>query len=207
MEDQRVGRAGPTVGRRSSGACRRQLLFDGDRVVRSGDAEPVRHAQDVAIDREARDAQGMAQHDVRGLAPDAWERHERVHVGWHVAGVTRDKCSRCAHEVPGFHPVEAGWLDEGLEILGLGFRQRRGIRVVREERRRDLVHAAVRALRGEDRRGEQFEWRSKVEFGRGVGVLRFQAIEDGVATAPERGVRGDTIGDAKSGWVRRRARG
>ena len=54
------------------------------------------------------------------------------------------------------NPVE---LDLRLELLRLGRGERRGVRIAREERGRDLIDARVGALRREDRRDEQFERR------------------------------------------------
>ena len=54
----------------------------------------------------------------------------------------------------------------------------RGVRVAREQRRRDLVHALVGALRGEDGRDEQLERVAVVQLGVGVRMLRFQLRQD-----------------------------
>jgi hypothetical protein len=94
------------------------LPLEGHGVVRACDAEPIRHAQDVAVDRQAGHAEGMAEDDVCGLAPNAGKRHKGFHVRWHLSGVARDEGSRCADEAAGLHAEEAGRLDEGFDIFG-----------------------------------------------------------------------------------------
>ena len=76
VSDVRVQRAG--------GSAAPSCCLDDFRIVGLGDADAVRDAQHVAIDRQARDAQRMAQHDVGGLAADARQRGQRVHVGRHL---------------------------------------------------------------------------------------------------------------------------
>ena len=74
-----------------------------------------------------------------------------------TSAVMLDERARHADEARDFmrkNPV--GWIC-GSSSSGVGLRERRGVRVAREERRRDLVHARVGALRGEDRRDEQLE--------------------------------------------------
>ena len=51
--------------------ARAQLLFDDFRIVGRRDADAVRHAQHMPIDREAGHAERMAEYDVGGLAADA----------------------------------------------------------------------------------------------------------------------------------------
>ena len=67
VKDQRVGGDGPFRGRHR----RAQLLLDDLRIVPRRDPDPVRHAEHVAIDGQSWHAEGMAEHDVRGLAADA----------------------------------------------------------------------------------------------------------------------------------------
>ena len=62
--------ARPPLGRQRAA----QLLLDDVRVVGLGDADPVRHAQHVPIDRQPGHAERVAEHDVRRLAADAGQR-------------------------------------------------------------------------------------------------------------------------------------
>src|SRR5262245_47787276 len=63
VQDERVGRARPSCLRQRA----TKLLFDDDRVVAFGDPDPVRDAEDVAVDGESRYAERVAEDDVGGL--------------------------------------------------------------------------------------------------------------------------------------------
>jgi hypothetical protein len=49
-----------------------QLFLDLHRIVAFRDPDPVRDAQDMPIDRQARNAKRVAQDHVRRLPSDAW---------------------------------------------------------------------------------------------------------------------------------------
>src|SRR4028118_2432679 len=50
------------------------------RVVVGGEPEPVGEPPDVGVDHDALvDPEGVAEHHVGGLAPDAWQGHEVFH--------------------------------------------------------------------------------------------------------------------------------
>ena len=84
VQDQRVGGARPA----SRAAARRTAAASTTiGIVGLGDADAVRHAQHVAIDRQPGHAERVAEHDVRRLAADARQRGQRVHVGRHLAAV------------------------------------------------------------------------------------------------------------------------
>ena len=174
VQDQRVGGAGPSF-RRQRGA---QLLFDDFGIVRLGDADAVRHAQHVPIDRQPRDAERVPEHDVRRLAADAGQREQRRHVGRHLALMLLHEGLRHADERSGFRAEESGRMNLRLERRRRRARQlvRRGIPL--EQRRRHQVHALVGRLRREDRRHQQLERRGVVQLGVGVGMLRLQLVEN-----------------------------
>ena len=85
------GRAGSACRRRASSARAAAAphscasTFTGS----SPSARPMRFgdAQHVAIDRQPRHAERVAEHDVGGLAADARQLDQRVHVGRHLAAV------------------------------------------------------------------------------------------------------------------------
>ena len=135
------------------------------------DADPIRDAQHVAIDRQTRHAKRVAEDDVRGLAADA--RQARRAPPWWPGSRRRGarRRRRHAHERPRLRAEEACRLNLRLELLGRRPRERAGVRVSLEERGRDLVDALVGALRGEDRRDEQLVRRREVQLGIGIRVL------------------------------------
>ena len=84
----------------SCGSAVAQLRLDLDRVVALGDADAVRHAQHMTIDRQPGHAERVAEHDVRRLAADARQRRQLLHVGRHLAAVLGDE--RCAMPISAF---------------------------------------------------------------------------------------------------------
>src|ERR1051325_5907661 len=82
-EDQRGGRLRRAVG----GPRGAELFLDVDRVVAFGDPDAIADAQHMAVDGQPRDAERVAEDDVGGLAADAGQLRERVHVGGHLAAV------------------------------------------------------------------------------------------------------------------------
>ena len=60
------------------GQQRREVALDLLGILGAREAEPAVHALHVRVDRETGDAEGVAQHHVRGLARDAAQRDEVV---------------------------------------------------------------------------------------------------------------------------------
>ena len=61
-----------------------QVFFDVIGGLAVGEPPTPRQPQDVGVDRERRDTEGLGPHHVCGLAPDAWQRaHKRPgEHGW-----------------------------------------------------------------------------------------------------------------------------
>jgi len=94
VENQRIRRARP-VGWRNRGA---ELLFDDDGIVGPGDANAVRDAEDMTIDRQAWHAQRVPEDHVRGLATDAGQLDQILHRARDLASVMFDNRGRHADE-------------------------------------------------------------------------------------------------------------
>ena len=110
--------------------------------------EPVRQPADVRVHHDALvDAEGVAEHDIRGLAPDARQRAQLLHLLRNLAAVACEDLGTHRPKVARFRPVEAGRVNDGLQLL------RRDRRVVGrrattvEKRGGDDVHPLVGALR------------------------------------------------------------
>ena len=144
----------------------------------SRDPDPVRDPEHVSIDGQPGNAKRMPEHDVRGLAADARQRGQLLHVGRHVAAVLGDEHLRHADQRLGLLPEEPGRQDQPLELGCVGPRQRPRVRIALEQRRRDHVHALVRGLRRQDRGGEQLEGVAVVQFGVGVRMLLGERLDD-----------------------------
>lgn len=181
MENQRIGGERPFLGRDR----RRELFFHDDRIVGIRDANPVCDPQHVAIHRQARHAQRVAQDDVGGLASHARELDEIVHARRHFAPVSFHERAGHAGQRLRLGSEEAGRLNLRLQLRGRGLRQRAGVRVSREEGRRDSIDALVRALRRENRGDEQLVRIAEVELGERAGMLALELFED-LADPPAR---------------------
>ena len=90
MSDVRVQRSG---GSAAQSCCSTTIG-----IVTFRDADAVRDPQHVTVDRQPRDAERMPEHDVRGLAADAGQLDERVHVRRHLAAVMLDERLRHADQ-------------------------------------------------------------------------------------------------------------
>ena len=108
MSDVRVHSAG--------GVAVTQLLLDDFGILGLRDADPVRDAKDVTIDRQTGHAERMAEHDVRGLATNARQLHQFVHRSRDLAVVGFDDFGRHAEERPGLGAEKAGRLDLRLQL-------------------------------------------------------------------------------------------
>ena len=179
VQDQRVGgaRSSPGAARRAHSCC---STTSGS--SRRGEPDAVRHAQHVAVDGQAGHAERVAEDDVRGLAADARQRHERLHARRHLAPVLRDEALRHAEERPGLLAEEAGRCTSLLELVLR--RPRRG-RARRDSARtapaspgsrRASVDCAERIVATSSSKGVRV-----VQLGVGAGVLRTQRAEDRAA--------------------------
>ena len=91
--------------------------LDLQRVVALGEAEPVRDAQDVRVDRDALvDVEGVAEDDVRGLAADAGQGDEPGHAARHLAAVALDEAPGEADDAARLGAEEAGGADDLLDV-------------------------------------------------------------------------------------------
>jgi hypothetical protein len=101
----------------------------------------------VAIDRQAWNAKCVAEDNVRGLPAYAREADEIGHGLRDFATVSLDNRGRHPEERSGLGTKEPGGLNLRLEFRRRRLRERGGVRVTREESRRDPVDALVGALR------------------------------------------------------------
>ena len=174
VEDQRVGRSRPALRRHR----RAQLLLDDDRIVRLGDADAVRDAQHVTVDRQPGNAEGVAEHDVGGLASHSRQLDQLLHRLRHFAAVIRDQRLRHAEERFRLGAEESGRVNLRLELRRCGPGERARVGVALEQCRRHRVDERVGGLRGQDRRRQQLERRREVQLGVGAGMLRLELVED-----------------------------
>jgi hypothetical protein len=78
-----------------------EIGLDPRRVARAGEPEAPGDARHVGVDDERRHAEGDAEDDVGGLAPDAAEPHQVLHAGRHLTPVARDHILGHLHQGAG----------------------------------------------------------------------------------------------------------
>lgn len=192
MEDQPEAEV-PTLGCGDHGV---EIVLDADRVLLDGEAEAPRHATDVGVDGQARQAERHAPHDVGGLAPNPWEAGQVAHRGGNLAPILVGDPLGCTEDRPGLRREEAGRVDHLGHHVGIGSAQGLGVGPSAEKVRGDQVDPGVGALRREDRGDQQLEGVAVIQFADGVGVLLGQAAvrlpgtSSGRARAPATGGRG-----------------
>jgi hypothetical protein len=153
VEDEQIGRAGPPFGRDQ----RAQPGFHLHRIVDMHEAQAIGDAQDVPIHGQARDAERVPEHHIGGLAADAREFCQGVHVGRHLSAMPLDEPTCHAHQRPGLLPEEPRRLDGRFELREVCAGQRVRVGIPLEQRWGDDVDPAIRGLRLEDSRDQQLE--------------------------------------------------
>src|SRR5690606_3315231 len=94
-------------------------VLDLDRVGLLGPPQTPREATHVRVDRDPRDPEGVAEHDVGRLAPDARERDEVLEAPGDLAVVLVDELAREALDRPRLGAEEARGADDLLDLLGV----------------------------------------------------------------------------------------
>ena len=132
----------------------------------------------MRVDGDGRDAEGVAQHDVGGLAPHPGQGDELVAGGGHdaVAGVDEGDAQVDEAPRPGaLHPQGPQLLLQGLRI---GPGQGGGVGVAGEERRGEGVDAPVGGLGGQDGGDQQLEGAVVDQGAAGAGVEAGELVVD-----------------------------
>jgi hypothetical protein len=132
----------------------------------------------VGVDGDARDAERVAEDDVRGLAADAGQRHQVDQTAGDLAVVPLLQRPTELDQRIGLVAEEPGGPDQLLQLRPVGARVGRGGRVAREELRGDLVDPLVGALGREDRGDGQLQRSLVVQLAVRVGVRLGQQAGD-----------------------------
>src|SRR5262245_15717064 len=156
-EMRRLGPAGP-------GQERAEIVVNLLGVFRPGEPEPLAHPCHVSIHGDGGNVEGVAEHDVGRLAPDAGKRDELLEGAGDSAAVTLRQRLTHAHEGSGLRLEEARRVDLPLEHRGAGPRVVFRSSVSREQCPGDLVDALVRALCRQNGCSEELEGRGEVEL-------------------------------------------
>ena len=107
------------LGTRDHGA---EQIVDLVGVIGLGEPEPLGHAEDMGVDGEGGDSEGIAEHHVGRLPADPGQLHELVRGARDDPAVPLDEGSPHADQGARLGPEEAGRVDVALEHRGVGAR-------------------------------------------------------------------------------------
>ena len=153
MQDQAQGQPGPLLLRHHPA----HLVLDLHRVAGRDQAQPVGQADHVRVDREARHAEARAQDDVGRLAADSRHSHQVFHGVRYLAAEQLDQLPARGDDPSRLGPEESGWLDQLLNLGGVGRREVHWRRMPPEQLRRNEVDRSVGRLCRQDRRDQELE--------------------------------------------------
>ena len=164
---------------------RHQLHLDVERRLADRQAGAVADAENVGVDRDGRLAESDIEHDIRGLAPDAGQRFQRVAVMRNLPAVLGDELLRQRDHVLRLGAVEADGLDQ-VAHPRLAERDHLLRRIgEREQGRRRFVDAGIGRLRGQhdsDQERERIDGRklgARVRIGGGKAAERLLDLGGG----------------------------
>lgn len=134
-----------------------QLVLDLYRILEFREAQSLAESEDMGVDGEARETEGDTSHHVSRLSPDSGHSDKVVQLGGNLATKAFLECGGHPDEAACLGAKEPGRMDDLLELVGVGPRERRRIRVGREQGRRHHVDPDIGALGRQDRRHKQLE--------------------------------------------------
>ena len=152
-----------------------EVLFDFQRRLAVGEAEPVGNPENVGVHRDDGFVVNNGGNDICRLSADARKCHQRIDVRGDLPAEIGKEFPGHGNQVRGFAVGIGDAADEGIDLVECGGGQGGGIREAFEQGRRDQVHPPVGALGGEDDGDEQLE---------GVGVMKFGGGEGNVLLKP-----------------------
>lgn len=141
----------------------------------------------MGVDGDARHSEGIAQHHIGCLAPDARKSDEILETIRHLAPEAIGDGLAYALQGRSLLPEEACGSDEGLELIAVGRGVVGGGSVSGEQGRCHRVDALISALRAEHGGDEKFKRGAEVEFASRVRVCRPQNLDDAPSASPEDG--------------------
>ncbi len=156
-----------------------QVLLDLFRCILHGQLEPPRDSVNMRVHHHAFVfLEPRPQHDVCGLARHPRQRQQLVHLLRDLAAKFADYLARRAHNRFRFIAEEPGGSDVSLDLLRLHPRQRLRRRVFAEQLRGGFVDALVGALRGKNRRHQQFPCARMSQRAGHVRIRRIQPLQN-----------------------------
>ena len=182
VHDDQMGKIRPEFRRR----LRVDLRLDPDRIGSRHIADAVQHTDHVRISGKSRNAERIAEHDVRALAADAGQLRQFVHRPRNLAAEIRHEHLRALREIFALVAVKSARLDDLRDPGDVEFRHRRRVGGDAEELFRNLVHPVVTALRREHDRAEQPERRRMVERAAELPVEREKIVVERTPLFPIR---------------------
>lgn len=127
-----------------------------DRSARR-EPQPVRHTENVGIDRDGLFAECRVQDHVGSLAPDTGQRLQGLAITRHLPFMPFDQLFACLQDIRRLGVVQADGRDMALQAGQSQGAHARGVGCHRKQRLCRLVDAAVGRLCGEHDRNEQLK--------------------------------------------------
>src|SRR5665213_379211 len=156
-----------------------QFLLQFYRVRSLRQPKTIGKPRDMSVhDHADIDAEGVSEHDVGRLAPDAGERMQFIHRARDFAVEFFHQRGAAGSDVFRLVAEKTGGLDDLFNFREWRVRKILGTAVFFEKFRRDDVHALVRALRGQNRGDEQLQRIGKVQFAVGVWISPLERGDD-----------------------------
>ena len=160
----------------------RDVLLHAQRVLRRRPPQAAREPAHVGVHGDGGLTEGVAEHDVGGLAPHARQGHELLAAARHPPLEALGERLTDAEQMAGLSALEAERPQDRLEVLAPGRPQGRGVGVALEELGGDGVDARVSGLRRQDGGDEQLEGAVMIQGAGGVRVEGHELVVDGART-------------------------
>lgn len=139
------------------------------------ESRPVRHAEDVRIDRDGRCAIEGIQNDIGAFAPDAGQLLQIFAAGWNASIESFQEQAAAFEQVPRFDPEESKAPEMGFDAIGAEGEKRCGSRGNLEELGSCAVDLAVGRLGGKKYGREELKRSLIVEFSDRMWASTLQA--------------------------------
>jgi CRP/FNR family cyclic AMP-dependent transcriptional regulator len=157
----------------------RHISFDFVGILLRGPTEAPRQSPEMRIDRDSRDTECIAEHNIRSLAPHTREADQRIEVRRDVTSEVIAQALPDLLDRLRLLPEEPGGSDQSLQVPTVSRRVARSIGVLAEQSRRHLVDPLVSALRTQHSRDQQLQRRPEIQLAVRVGIGRSKFSEYG----------------------------
>ncbi len=132
----------------------------------------------MGIDGDARQAEGLAQHHICGLSPNAGQGDQLGQSHRHFTAKAFAQMLAHRLKAGGLGPEEARWVDDALDVGSISACKLCSSPVAGKELWSHRIHAHIRALGAQDGCGEQLKRGGEVQFALHIRVLLFKRTKN-----------------------------